>query len=121
MTTYARPDLPRRTPAASSDTSGTAVLAVIGFFALLPVLSILGGLVFHYAWDVVILHTFRGAPHTNLAEAIGIGAMVAYYTNAVSSQKSEKGLGTVLLESFFRVGFFLLTIWIVSFFIPGAH
>ena len=97
------------------------LLTVVGLLTLLPLLALASGLVFHYAWDVVILHTFKSAPRIGIAQSIGIGMMVTYYTAHTETYTGEKKPNkTLLLEAGWRMGMFLLVIWVLHFFIAGA-
>ncbi len=118
--------LPRRLPR-SRVSGGEAVTLFsivglglgLGLAVLFVVLSLVSGLVFHYAWDVIVMHTFRSAPHVNIAESIGLAMMVGYYANYTQT-KDERIPGVQIGTVGFRIGFFLLTIYVLHFFIPGA-
>lgn len=114
--------LPRRLP--RSRVSGGEAVALfsvvgLGLAVLFVVLSLVSGLVFHYAWDVIVMHTFRSAPHVNIAESIGLAMMVGYYANYTQA-KDERTPGVQVATTVFRIGFFLLTVYVLHFFIPGA-
>ena len=114
--------LPRRLP--SSRVSGGEAVPLfsvvgLGILALFLGLSLAGGYLFHYAWDVVVLHTFRSAPHINIAQSIGLAMIVTYYTYSPSSSK-ESGTWTPVATAGARILLFWFSIYILHFFIPGA-
>lgn len=114
MTTYRTP-LPKRPR--TDDVWGRVAALLI----LVVPLGLLGGVVGRYAWDVVVLHVFTGAPHINLAEVLGLTTILTYYTYSVSDEDAEKAVVLIVTTALFRMGVFVGTIWVLHFFIPGAH
>lgn len=94
-----------------------SILMFLGGILLLVALTVGGAFLLRYAYDVVIIHAFHGAPPVSLAEAIGLSAIINYCTHQTPPDKS---VSEILTGSLTAIGLFLLTVWVVHFFIPGA-
>ncbi len=95
----------------------TALGIVIGLVVAIAVAvgTVLGfGLLFRYAYDVTVLHTFRSAPRIGVAQAVGLSAFVGWACDSSAKLARSENKARDLA---WQTGGFLAFIWILSNFI----
>lgn len=94
-----------------------AVLAVVLPIAFGVGVVVAGGVVLHYLWDVLVIHTFTAAPHVSIVQAIGLSTLVAYLVNKpmTDTERRER-----IVPGLKMLAGALLVTFVLHFFIPGA-
>lgn len=87
-------------------------LALVSF----PIFVLVGGITVKYMWNTVVVAIFE-LPVLTLAQAIGLDAFVSYIMASVSNKNSEYTIYDTIGHAIFTTVFFVLIVFIVSFFI----